>query len=133
MVYSKIMDYNNYSYDYSIRKILEEAGYLDIFEDIVANTMETEGDKAIGLTLGIYGRKAEVLRTEFFDKRGFGENDTLYLGDSRDDEPVAEILATGNFIVPFLAPDQFKQEMASKHKAFVPESEEDLLKYLQKK
>jgi phosphoserine phosphatase len=121
------------SYDYSIRRILEEAGYPDVFDDIVANTLQTDGDRVIGLTLEIYEKKPEVLRTEFFEKRGLRENDTLYLGDSEDDEPIAEILVPGNFIIPFFASDEFKQKLASKHRAFVPENEEDLLKYLQKR
>lgn len=119
------------SYDYSIRRILEEAGYSGVFDDIVANTLETDGDRVVGLTLGIYERKPEFLRTEFFGGRGLRENDTIYLGDSEDDEPIAEILTPGNFVVPFFANDEFKQRLASKNKAFVPESEADLLKYLQ--
>jgi len=70
------------SYDYSIRRILEESGYWDVFDDVVANTLQTEGDRAVGLTLGIYERKPEVLKAEFFGNRGFRENDILYLGDS---------------------------------------------------
>jgi phosphoglycolate phosphatase-like HAD superfamily hydrolase len=118
------------AYERIIKRSLEEAGYPDVFDDIVANTLQTDGDKVIGLTLEIYERKPEVLRTEFFEKGGLRENDTLYLGDSEDDEPIAEILIPGNFIVPFLATDEFKQRVSSKHKAFVPENEEDLLKYL---
>jgi phosphoserine phosphatase len=121
------------SYDYSIRRILEKAGYPYVFDDIVANTLQTDGNRVVGLTLEIYERKPEVLKTEFFEKRGLREDDTLYLGDSEDDESIAEILVPGNFIVPFFASDEFKQRLASKHKAFVPESEEDLLKYLQSK
>lgn len=121
------------SYNYSIRRILEETGYSGVFDDIVAHTLETDGDRVVGLTLGIYERKPEVLRTEFFGKRGLRENDTIYLGDSEDDEPIAEILASGNFVVPFFASDEFKQRLASRYKAFVPESEDDLLKYLNSK
>ena len=119
------------SYDYSIRRILDEAGYPGVFDDIVANTLKTDGDRVIGLTLEIYKRKPAMLRTKFFERKGFRENDTLYLGDSEDDEPIAEILVPGNFIVSFLALDDFKERLASKHKAFIPENEEDLLKYLQ--
>ncbi len=121
------------SYDYSIRRILEKAGYSGVFDDIVANTLETDGDRVMGLTLGIYERKPEVLRAEFFEKRGLRENDIIYLGDSEDDESIADILIPGNFVVPFFASDEFKQRLASKHKAFVPENEADLLKYLQSK
>lgn len=121
------------SFDYSIRKILEESGYADVIDDIVANTLETDGNNVVGLTLDIYGKKPEVMRREFFENRGLREDDTLYLGDSEDDEPIAEMIDRGSFIVPFFALDEFKQMMASKHKAFVPKSEEDLLKYLQSK
>jgi len=119
------------SYDYSIKRILEESGFSDVFDVVVANTLQTNGNEAVCLTFRIYGRKTEVLIEEFFKKRGFRENNTVYLGDSKDDEQIAEILTPGNFIVPFLARDEFKQRMASKYKAFVPESEEDLMKYLQ--
>lgn len=119
------------SYDYSIKRILEEAGYFDVFDDIVANTLQKDGNRVIGLTLEIYERKPEVLETEFFKKRGLRENNTLYLGDSKDDEPIAEILIPGNFIVPFFASDKFKQRLSSKYKAFVPENEMDFARYLQ--
>ena len=120
------------SYDYSISRILQHAGFKYIFGgiNIVAHTLKKDGDKAIGLTNDIYDRKAEVMEDEFFRNRGFREHDTFYLGDSEDDEPVADLLDEGNFIVPFFASDDFRERMASKHKAFVPENEGDLLKYL---
>ena len=118
------------SFDYSIKRILEEAGYRGVFNDIVSNTLLSDKGKAIGLTLGIYQKKPEVLHREFFSKRGLREDNTLYMGDSDDDAPIAEILIPGNFIIPFFASDEFKQRMASRHKSFVPESEEDLLRYL---
>ena len=119
------------SYDYSIRKILEEAGFSNVFDDIIANTIQADNDIAVGLTFEIYEKKPEVLKSEFSEKRGLKENEILYFGDSEDDELVADVLAPGNFIVPFFASDDFKQKLSSKHKAFVPESEKELLKYLQ--
>lgn len=123
------------SYNYCIRKILEEAGFTDIFDDdnIVANRLLTDGDRAVGLTLDIYGKKAETLTDRFFRERGLRESDILYLGDSEDDEPVAELLPNGSFIVPFFAQSGFRKVMASKHKAFVPENEADLQRYLETK
>ncbi len=121
------------SYDYVIKRVLEESGFPDVFDWIVSNTLETDGDKAIGLTLDIYGKKADVLKTEFFNKRALRENTTLYIGDSEDDEPIADLLDSGNFIVPFFATDEFKQELASKYEAFVPEDESDLDKYFKKR
>jgi len=119
------------SFGYSIDRILKEAGYSRIFDDIVSNDFLVNEGKVLGITLDIYEKKAEFLHSEFFDKRGLRENNTLYLGDTKDDEPIAKLLAPGNFIVPFFAPDEFKEKMASKYKAFVPETEQDLLKYLQ--
>ncbi len=118
------------SFDYSISKTLNEAGYAEVFDDIVSNKLLVNDGKVLGITLDIYEKKAEFLQSEFFEKRGLRENDTLYLGDTIDDEPIAELLAPGNFIVPFFAPDEFKERLASKHKAFVPETEQDLLRYL---
>ena len=119
------------SYDYSIRRILGEAGYAGLFDTIVANTLQTEGSMAIGLTLGIYGLKKEVFYNEFLQKRGFQEDSTLYFGDTEDDEPIASMLSPGNFIVPFFAIDEFKQRMAAKHQARVLENEEDMQLILQ--
>lgn len=113
------------SYYYSIRKILEEAGYTGLFDTVVANTMRTSGITALGLTLDIYGLKKEAFYNEFLQRRCFRADSTLYLGDSEDDEPIAELLIPGNFVVPFFATDEFKQHMASKHKARVLEREED--------
>lgn len=102
----------------------------EVFDKIVANELETENGKAVGFTLNIYGEKAEVMEREFFEEEGLREDTTLYVGDSEDDEPIADILVPGNFIVSFFASDDFKERMSSKHKAFVPKSEEDLRKYI---
>lgn len=126
------------SYDYSIRKILQEADFEDVFDNIVANTLETEGDDVIGMTLKIYDRRVETLRFEFINNpsmvaQGFTDKETVYFGGSEDDEPIAPILAPGNFVVPFFASNGFKQRMASKHGAFVPQDEKDLERYLETK
>ncbi|UCD06871.1 MAG: haloacid dehalogenase-like hydrolase [Candidatus Aenigmatarchaeota archaeon] len=125
------------SYDYVISRTLEEAGFPDAFDVIVSNILKTDGDKAIGLTFDIYGRKKEVFEKEFFRNKMLGEgltkDNVLYLGDSEDDEPIADLLAPGNFIVPFFATDEFKQELASKYEAFVPEDESDLDNYFKKR
>jgi phosphoserine phosphatase len=118
------------SYDYAITRILGVAGYADVFDRIIANSLWTDGGKVTGLSLGIYGEKEKIMERQFFDKMRFDENGTLYIGNSEDDEPVAAILPPGNFIVPFLAADDFKQKMASKYKAFVPPDEVELDNYL---
>ncbi len=124
------------SYDRSILKILERAGFSDVFGpgDVVANTLKLDGDgKVEGLTLGIYGKKPEIMEAEFFRGRGLRPETTVYLDDTADGEGVAQMLPEGNFIVPFLASEtspDFAQRMASRHGAFVPASEEDLARYL---
>lgn len=120
------------SYDYAIRKLLQEAGYSDVFDTVIANTLETKGDRALGFTLKIYGEKAKILKEEFFEKRHLRESDIVYFGDSEDDEPIAAILPPGNFIVPFLASNDYRQKLGSKYKAFVPQSGRDLDDYLKK-
>jgi histidinol phosphatase-like enzyme len=53
------------------------------------------------------------------------EKRTLYIGD-KDDEPIAEILPEGNFIVSLYETDEFRQYMAKKYKSPTPESERDV-------
>ncbi len=118
-----------------IKRTLAEAGYRYMFDHIVANSLErTANDRAIGFTLDIYERKGEAMKDEFFDTHGFRPEETIYLGDDlKDDGPVADLLPPGHFVVPFLATDDVKQEFAAKRKAFVPESEADLQRYLEAK
>lgn len=121
------------AYDRVIRKTLQESNYSDIFDKIVANTLQTDNDKVVGLTFEIYGRKPEILIHEFFEKEDLREDNTLYIGDSEDDEPIADILKSGNFIVSYFATEDFKQKLASKYSAVVPRNKEDFMKYLQSK
>ena len=120
------------AYKRVIERTLTEAGYDDVFSrtDIVANDLLSKDGKALGLTLRIYEEKARVMEEEFFRKRSFRPQSTVYIGDTKDDEPVAKLLPSGHFIVPLIATDDFKQHMASKHKAFVPSSPQELVKYL---
>ena len=123
------------SYDYSIRRLLHESDFRYLFddEDIIANILETDGDIAVGFTLDLHDNKTDRFRKEFFEKRGLKHEDIIYLGDGPQDDLVAEYLPRGNFIVPFFATDDFKQNMSGVHDAFIPENEEDLLNYLKKK
>jgi phosphoserine phosphatase len=120
-------------YDYGIKRVLGEAGYCDIFDTVFANYLREVDGTAIGFTLEIYGKKADILKDKFLKAGGFREEETLYFGDSADDEPVAEVLPPGHFIVPFFATEDFRIKMAKKHKAFVPTDEADLGKYLESK
>jgi phosphoserine phosphatase len=121
------------SYEYSIRRILEMTGFADAFHHISANILQADGERALGFTADIYERKPEVLRHGFFDRWALRKGDTIYMGDSEDDEKVAEMLPPGDFIVPFFASEEYRQRMASRHKAFVPASEADLDTYLRNK
>ena len=67
---------------------------------------------------------------EFLQRRGWRPSGIVYVGDNAVDEPVAEMLPRGHFIVPFLAPSEFKQHMSTKHGAFVPETTDELSAYL---
>ncbi|MBI3412670.1 MAG: HAD family hydrolase [Candidatus Aenigmarchaeota archaeon] len=106
---------------------------LRLFGKIVAHGIVGSGSKVIGFNTDIYGRKAEVLEDRFFREGNLRPETTLYIGDSGEDEPVASVLPQGNFIVPFLATDDFKEKMASKHNAFVPKNREELQDFLRTK
>jgi len=88
---------------------------------------------AQGISLHIYGRKGNAFEYHFLKQGDIGENETFYIGDSDDDEPVASLLPREHFIVPFFASDEVKQRFATQHGAFVPESEDDLESFLLKK
>ena len=118
------------SYLQSIISLLEQNNASQIFDTIVSHRLASKDGKAIGFTTDIYGRKAGVLENDFFRNRGLRPESTLYIGDGDEDEPIADVLPPGNFIVPFLAGDDFRQKMASKHSAFVPESPAELARFL---
>lgn len=114
----------------SIIKILERSGFGEVFDDVHCNHLRKNDGRVVGLTYngsgGLYGRKPEVIR-EMYIEEGVRPKEIIYMGNSfEDDAPVAEILPPGNFIVPFYATDEFKQEMAKRYKAKVPESKREL-------
>lgn len=114
------------SYDFIIIRLLQESGFMDTFNYITADRLEADCGIVRSLNHRIYGRKAETMKSEFFDKRGLDDSSTAYIGDSGDDIPVAEILKPGSFIVSLIAPEEFKNKMACKYGARVPESEEEI-------
>lgn len=128
----KITGILSVAYERVIRSTLVEAGYSRFFDHIVANSLEVNDGSVVGFTMDIYGRKAEVLRREFFERLGLTEKDVLYAGDTEDDEPIADLLPRGHFIVPLLASAGFRERMASKG-AFAPEDEKDFELYLRKR
>lgn len=119
------------SLDYVIQRILRRSEADGFFEKIIANKIASGDDNKIkGFTLDIYGKKTEVLESEFLDPWGLTKENVVYIGDSKDDEPIADILPEGRFIVPFFAKDDFKQDMYSKYGAFIPDNEQHLKSYL---
>jgi phosphoserine phosphatase len=115
---------------YGIEAILEAAGYRDCFDLYMADVIEEDKGKAIRYGLTIYNRKPEVL-LKLLDERNVPVRDVAYIGDSEDDTGCFEIV--GYPIVSFLAPDELKQKYARSYNAFVPETEDELLRFLTSK
>jgi len=116
------------SYDYAIKRVLEKSGFSELINHdyIIANTLEHENGRVKSMGQNIYGRKADYMENEFFRGFGFREWNTYYIGDTKDDEPVAELLPPEHFIVSEYASDDFKEYMALKYKARVPSKKHDL-------
>jgi len=114
-------------YRYGIDRILSAGGYRETFDFIEANELETNGSKVSGLSF--HTDKVKWLQA-VLSKLSLSPDETIYIGDSGHDEPCFEIVR--HPIVSFLASDDFKQHCARKFgDNCVPESETDLLKYLQ--
>jgi len=118
------------AYDRGIRAVLDASGLGGVFEELVCNTLEQEDGRALGLTARYRDDKAGDFKAEFVDRRGWSPSGIVYAGDNAADEPIAELLPRGRFIVPFLAPDAFKEHMSAGYGAFVPESTDELSAYL---
>ena len=118
------------AYDRGIRAVLDAAGLGGAFEELVCNTLEQEDGRALGLTARYRDDKAGDFKAEFLDRRGWSPSGIVYAGDNAADEPIAALLPRGRFVVPFLAPDTFKEHMSAEHGAFVPESADELGAYL---
>lgn len=115
---------------YSISNILEKSGYDGVFSDITAHDIVKQNGK-VRFSTHIYESKPSAFEKIFITDNNIQPCKIVYIGDSSDDEPVAKMIPKGNFIVPFLADDDFKNMMASEYNAFVPENEHDLDRYLQ--
>ena len=114
-------------YSYGIQMILKSAGYVDCFDFYRANILTETGDKAIRFTLSIYKNKAELLLNILKD-RNLDPQKTAYMGDAMEDVGCFEVI--GHPIVSFLTPELLKQKFAQQYKAFIPEDEADLARYL---
>jgi hypothetical protein len=110
------------SYDYAIERFLwdlGEYGFGNLVnpDHIIANRMESRDMLVRGLTLEIYEEKGRYLEQEFFNGFGFKDWNTYYVGDTDDDEPIADMIPKGHFITSRYATDDFKQKMARGYKA----------------
>ena len=114
-------------YSYGIQMILKLAGYADCFDFYKANLLTETNDRAIGFTLSIYKNKAELLLNILKD-RNLDPQKTAYMGDAMEDVGCFEVI--GHPIVSFLTPELLKQKFAQQYKAFIPEDEADLARYL---
>lgn len=122
------------SIGFAICRTLARVNFADAFDAIEANTLVAEGSDGEqtveGCTLNIYSQKPEILEERFLKPHHLRERDVIYFGDSSDDIGVAEMLPSGNFIVPFFATDVFRQYAARRFGAFAPDTKEDLDGYL---
>ena len=114
-------------YSYGIQMILKSAGYGDCFDFYEANSLTETEDRAIGFTLSIYKNKADML-LKLLKDMDLDPKKTAYLGDSLDDLGCFELI--GHPIVSFLTPEALKQKFAQEYRAFIPEDESDLARYL---
>ena len=60
--------------------------------------------------------------------RNLDPQKTAYMGDAMEDVGCFEVI--GHPIVSFLTPELLKQKFAQQYKAFIPEDEADLARYL---
>ncbi len=114
-------------YRYGIQMILKSAAYDDCFDFYEANPLEETDGKAIRFKLNVYKNKAEILQ-RLLKERNLEAKRVAYLGDGMDDTGCFEL--TGYPIVSFLTPEALKQQFAQQYKAFVPDDEAELMKYL---
>lgn len=121
------------SYERCIKRILELSDYLNAFNDIIGTKIQEYCGIITKIDESLRKRKGEKFKENFLINRKFKENEIIYIGDSEFDLEIGEILQRGNFIVSFLATNDFKELASSHYRAFVPESEEDLIKYLKAK
>ncbi|MEM5826286.1 MAG: haloacid dehalogenase-like hydrolase [Candidatus Aenigmatarchaeota archaeon] len=121
------------SYQKCIKRILDLSNYISAFDEIIGTKIREYCGIVTNVDEASRKRKRDLFIQKFFNELGLRENDIIYLGDCEFDLEIGEMLPEGNFIVPFLATDEFK-ELASRYcKAFVPESESDLAMYLEAK
>jgi phosphoglycolate phosphatase-like HAD superfamily hydrolase len=116
-------------YKYGIQRILAVAGYEHCFNFYEANLFKEKNGWCIEFGLDIYKNKPQLL-LKLLRERNLDERKVVYLGDSEGDEGCFEIVRYP--VVAFFAPEELKERYARKYKAFVPEDEEDLARFLRR-
>lgn len=122
------------SNDIAIHRTLIRLNFENLFDVIESNSLVTryiKGErKLVGFTFNINNRKPEYLEARFLRRYNLKEKDVIYFGDSVDDIGIADMLPAGNFIVPFLATDEFREFATKRFGAFAPDTKKDLDFYL---
>ncbi len=112
--------------------MLNASGISTSFDEFVCNVLEQEDGRTLGLTTRYRDDKAGDFKAEFLDQRGWSPSEIIYAGDNFVDEPIAELLPRGHFVVPFLASDAFKEHMSATYGAIVPKDSDELSAYLRR-
>jgi hypothetical protein len=129
------------AWEYIIKIMLRKSDIDWIEENILGDILEHKNSTAKGFNLRTYGKKHKFLETHFFQHRSFKPKETIYWGDSLDDEDCFDLITSegGRVGLPFLLIEsgepvdkEFVNYCAKRYKAFVPKSPEDAKNFLTK-
>ena len=118
-------------YEKFVTKAIHAAGLQRPFENIRANKIKHSGGKIIGILhdasesadciMNVQEEVSDSMRVDF------GQHNTFYVGIAED---CAYAVAPGHMIIPPHINGDVKHRLVSCHKAFAPESMEELDEYL---
>lgn len=129
------------AWEYIVKAMLRRTNIGWMEENIIGDILEQKNTTAKRFGLRTYGKKHKFLETHFFQYRSFKPRNTIYWGDSRDDEGCFDLITSegGRVGLPFLLIESKKPEdkefisyCARKYKAFIPKSPEDAINFLKK-
>jgi len=114
-------------YYQGIKQILERSGY--VFDFIIADDFLSAVSAGVRFELKVNSNKAIILE-QILKKEKVRKEDVMYIGDdARDEECLREV---GYPVAAFLATDENKLRFEKAYNAFVPKTQRDLEKYLDK-
>jgi phosphoglycolate phosphatase-like HAD superfamily hydrolase len=114
-------------YYQGIKQILERSGF--IFDFIIADDFLSAESSGVRFELKVNSNKADILERILREEK-VKKEDVMYIGDdSRDEECLREV---GFPVAAFLATDENKLRFEKAYNAFVPKTQRDLEKYLDK-